>query len=73
MSERRISTAFKFNRSSLQYEARRNELNVVLSTKIKELAETRIRYGYRRLWILLLREGWNVNHKRVHQLYRQEA
>jgi len=73
VSERRISTTFAFNRSSLQYEARRNELNEALREKIKELAVTRIRYGYRRLWILLRREGWKVNHKRVHRLYRQEG
>ncbi len=32
----------------------------------------RPRYGYRRLWVLLRREGWNVNHKRVLRIYQQE-
>jgi len=32
-----------------------------------------VRYGYRRLHILLRREGWQVNHKRVYRLYRQEG
>ena len=73
VSERRVSMTFRFNRSSLQYTARRNELNEVLRVKIKELAATRVRYGYRRLSVLLRREGWKVNDKRVHRLYCQEG
>lgn len=38
--------------------------------RIKEIAETRVRYGYRRIHVLLRREGWDVNHKRVCRLYR---
>jgi putative transposase len=37
------------------------------------LAGSRVRYGYRRLTILLRREGWTVNAKRVYRLYRQEG
>ena len=40
--------------------------------RMKELAATRVGYGYRRLHILLRREGWAVNHKRVYRLYREE-
>jgi putative transposase len=40
--------------------------------RLKELAATRVRYGYRRLHILLVREGWRVNAKRVYRLYREE-
>jgi Transposase IS116/IS110/IS902 family/HTH-like domain/Integrase core domain len=36
-----------------------------------EIAATRVRYGYRRIHVLLRREGWRVNHKRVHRLYRE--
>ena len=39
---------------------------------MKELASTRVRYGYRRLHILLRREGCPVNAKRVYRLYREE-
>ena len=39
---------------------------------MNELAETRRRYGYRRLTVLLQREGWAVNHERVYELYRRE-
>jgi putative transposase len=73
VSERRVSTTFRFNRSSLQYTALQNEFNEALRVKIKELAATRIGYGYRRLSVLLRREGWKVNEKRVHRLYRQEG
>ena len=41
--------------------------------RIRELAEVRVSYGYRRIHVLLLREGWKVNHKRVYRLYRQEG
>jgi putative transposase len=36
------------------------------------LAHERRRFGYRRLHVLLRREGWAVNHKRVQRLYREE-
>lgn len=39
--------------------------------RIKDLAGARPRYGYRRLHVLLRRDGWKINHKRVHRLYRE--
>ena len=41
--------------------------------RIKDIAQTRVSYGYRRIHIMLLREGWKVNHKRVYRLYRLEG
>ena len=41
--------------------------------RIKDLAQARVSYGYRRLQVLLQREGWKVNHKRVYRLYKQEG
>ena len=41
-----------------------------LRLRLRELAGVRTRYGYRRLTILLRREGWKVNAKRVYRLYR---
>ena len=41
--------------------------------RIREIASVRKRYGYRRIHVLLLREGWKINHKRVYRLYRQEG
>ena len=40
--------------------------------RLRELALARLRYGCRRLHVLLLREGWRVNHKKVLRLYREE-
>ncbi len=39
------------------------------SQRIREIAETRIRYGVLRIHILLRREGWLVNHKKTHRIY----
>jgi len=44
-----------------------------LRLRLKELAYARPRYGYRGLTILLQREGWPVNHKRIHRIYREEG
>ena len=41
--------------------------------RLRELAHVRVSYGYRRLHVLLGREGWSVNHKRVYRLYRLEG
>lgn len=43
-----------------------------LRERLKALAAQRRRFGYRRLWVLLRREGYAVNKKRVYRLYRQE-
>lgn len=44
-----------------------------LRKRIRDLASTRVRYGYRRIYILLRREGIEINHKRVYRLYREEG
>lgn len=43
-----------------------------LRKRIKEIASTRVRYGYKRIYVLLRREGWRINHKRVYRLYKEE-
>ena len=45
----------------------------MLRRRIRELAAARMRYGYLRIYILLRREGWKINHKRVYRLTRQEG
>ena len=58
--------------SSYYYQAKRNVGNEVLKQRIKEIAAARVRFGYRRITVLLRRESWKVNAKRVYRLYRQE-
>ena len=41
--------------------------------RIRDIASVRVRYGYKRIHILLRREGWKVNHKRVYRLYHEEG
>ena len=59
-------------RSTYHYRSRRTG-QAVLTKRIKEIAQTRVRYGYRRIHVLLQREGWSVNAKRVWRLYREEG
>ncbi len=40
---------------------------------MREIAQVRRRFGYRRIHVMLRREGWAVNHKRVYRLYRLEG
>jgi putative transposase len=44
-----------------------------LRMRIREIAQARPRFGYTRIWILLRREGWRDNKKRIHRLYRLEG
>jgi putative transposase len=41
--------------------------------RLRELAGSRVRFGYRRLTVLLKREGWAVNAKRIYRLYTEEG
>lgn len=59
----------KIGRSCNRYKSRAND-HAALRIRLKDLATSRVRYGYRRLHVLLLREGWNINHKLVYRLYR---
>jgi len=44
-----------------------------LRSRLKELSSERRRFGYRRLHILLKREGWQVNWKKLYRIYREEG
>ena len=72
VSERRACRAFGWPRSTQRYRPRRDPA-IALRTRLRDLAMSRPRYGYRRLWVLLRREGWTVNHKRVLRVYREEG
>ena len=70
-SERRALRAFNWPRSTHRHSSVRDP-QVPLRLRLRELAGVRVAYGYRRLHVLLQREGWQVNHKRVYRLYREE-
>jgi len=63
IQERRAGRALSLSNSSLRYRSRRPAADE-LRRRLRELAAERPRYGYQRLWVLLRREGWVVNHKR---------
>lgn len=71
VSERRACGLLQYNRASCYHEpVVKDERALIL--RLRELAFTRVRYGYRRLAILLRREGWTVGKKRVLRLYCAE-
>ncbi len=72
VSERRACRVAGAPRTTMRYRSRARDQSP-LRQRIKELAAVRVRYGYRRLHILLRREGWRVNAKRVYRLYREEG
>lgn len=73
VSERRACRVVGFCRTSHRYRSYRKD-DRALRMWIVEIAETRVRYGYRRVHVLLRREGWRVNHKRTYyRIYCQEG
>ena len=70
MSIRRACRVLESDPKMYRYKSRRGD-QAALKERIKGIAETRVRYGYRRIHVLLRREGWLINEKRVHRLYRE--
>ena len=68
VSERRACRAVGVERSMVRYRSRRPSQQS-LRTRLRELASVRLRAGYQQLHVLLRREGWRRNHKRVYRLY----
>jgi len=58
------------SRSLFRYRSRRPDSGP-LRDRIEAIAATKRRYGYRRVYLRLRREGWEVNRKRVYRLYRE--
>jgi putative transposase len=71
VSERRACTVLGADRSSVRYRSRRPD-DRGIRDRLRALASERRRFGYRRLHILLGREGICVNHKKLRRLYREE-
>src|SRR3954447_477490 len=72
MSERRAWSTIKVDRKTVRYRSRRPP-DDALRERMRELAAERRRFGYRRLHVLLRREGLVQNRKKTQRLYREEG
>ena len=73
LSQRRACRLVSCGRSTIRYRRRPPGDDAALRSRLRELAAQRPRFGYRRLHVLLRREGRVVNHKRVERLYQEEG
>lgn len=67
------SGGHRIARSSHRYRVRAGDAEAPLTKQIVALATRYGRYGYRRITVLLRRDGWRVNHKRVERIWRKEG
>jgi putative transposase len=73
VSERRACRVVGQPRSSQRYEPEQPARDRALVDEMEKLARKHPRYGYRRIWACLRREGWRVNRKRVQRLWREHG
>ena len=72
LAERRACGLASLSRSTARYRCRRSG-DEELREKLREVAGERRRFGYRRLRVMLRKKGYEVNHKRVYRLYKEEG
>ncbi len=70
VSIRRACRVLEIDTSTYHYKSRRPG-QAGLERRIKEICQTRVRYGYRRVHVLLRREGWPINQKKTRRVYRE--
>lgn len=70
VSIRRACAVLEVDTSTYHYKPHRPD-QAGLAARIKAICETRVRYGYRRVQVLLRREGWHVNQKRTRRIYNE--
>jgi len=70
ISIRRACRALEVDRSTYHYKSRRSG-QAAIEQRIREICHVRVRYGYRRVHILLRREGWVINQKKTRRIYRE--
>lgn len=71
VSQRRACGVLGVDRTMVRYVSRRLD-DAKARLRIRELVSERRRFGHRRLYWLLCREGWVMNHKKSRRLYREE-
>jgi putative transposase len=72
VSERRACRTITFSRATLRYRSRLDP-RTALRIRMRDIAYSRIRYGYRRVRVMLVREGWKISKNLVYRLYREEG
>jgi len=72
VSERHACGLMVLPRATHRYQSIRDPLTE-LRLRMRQLAQTRIRYRYRKIRVLLIREGWKVGKKLAYRLYREEG
>ena len=70
MSIRRACRVFLVDTSTHHYKSRRPR-QAALEQRIKEICQTRVRYGYWRVHVLLRREGWSLGQNKIRRIYRE--
>jgi putative transposase len=70
VSIRRACRVFLVDTSTYHYKSRRPG-QAALQHRIKEICQTRVRYGYRRVHVLLRREGWSLGQNKTRRIYRE--
>jgi putative transposase len=71
VSQRRACSVLSVDRSAIRYRSKRPD-DAAVRVRLRELAAQRRRFGYRRLLVLLRREGMGMNHKKLRRLYAEE-
>ncbi|WP_127168094.1 IS3 family transposase [Xanthomonas euvesicatoria] len=72
VSERRALRIVAMSRSAFSYKAMARDCSAI-RLRMREITQTRIHYGCERVLVMLRREGWRDNHKRVHRIYKEEG
>lgn len=71
VSQRRACRGLHVARSTCRYVFKKRADEPAIVQRMTEIAGVRVRYGYRRIHVLMAREGWRINHKRLYRLYTQ--
>jgi putative transposase len=71
VSQRRACDVLRVDRSTMRYSSRRGD-DTDLRDAIKRVSRERRRFGCRRIHVMIAREGFEVNHKKVRRIYREE-
>ncbi|MEQ9815472.1 MAG: IS3 family transposase [Azospirillaceae bacterium] len=70
ISIRRACAVIAFDPKTYRYKSRRPG-QAAVEQRIREICQTRVRFGYRRVHVLLRREGWAINQKKTYRIYRE--